>query len=163
MSVPGVFRASVHGFRTVPSRGVVSITIEAPIEQHAEIARIAEHGAWVAVARLTQDAKEEPSPEKPTSSPTQARPAHSQLPTPPAQGGARKGPAQMAGIVCNDPRFWRFLTEKYFGVASAPDAAQAVREICGIASRSELGKDEQATAEWERLRNDYEVWLRVVA
>lgn len=54
MTDPAAFQATIHGLRTVPSRGVVQVVVEAKIEELPSIARIAEHGAWVAVARLQE-------------------------------------------------------------------------------------------------------------
>src|SRR5262245_32356308 len=58
MTDAAAFRATIHGLRTVPSRKVVQVVVEAPIEHLTLIAKVAEHGAWVGVARLTEAGKE---------------------------------------------------------------------------------------------------------
>ena len=53
------------------------------------------------------------------------------------------GPAKQAGIRCKDPVFWAFLRESayhYSDVRSEESAARAVREICMVLTRSDLGK-----------------------
>lgn len=51
------------------------------------------------------------------------------------------GPAKQAGIRCHDPIFWAFIREEY-GVAcdSEQIAARVVRDLCGVSTRSDLGK-----------------------
>src|SRR6185312_3773933 len=100
-----VFQGTIHSFKTIPSRSVVSITVECPIEQLADIARIAEHGAWVAVARL-QNGKE-----------VQVIPAPQAMASPDTGKPKREWrdlqPAAQAGIRCEDPIFQAFLKEEY--------------------------------------------------
>lgn len=132
------FQATIHGFRTVPSRGVVSITIEAPIEHHAEIAKIAVHGAWVAVARLQ-------NPEEKTKQKKDWRDL---------------GPAQQAGIHCNDAIFAAFLKENHPDDwhEAAGNTAECVRLMCAVASRSELATNHKARVIWHQLDNEYQAW-----
>jgi hypothetical protein len=146
MSAPAAFQATIHSFRTVPSRGVVSITIEAPIEQHATIAAIAEHGAWVGVARIQNPAGEQQEPKRKEYS----------LP-------------QRVAMVCNEPAFWRFLVEHYiailgFNITAAEKeiatdaAADAVRVICHVKSRSEILPGTEAAKRWDKLHAEYLLW-----
>ena len=139
MNRAAAFQATIHGFRTVPSRGVVSITIECPIEHHAEIAKIAVHGAWVAVARL-QMPEEKPPDEK--------------------RNWRELPPSQQAGIHCNEPTFAAFLKENHpddWHEAGA-DPAECVRLICGVESRSELATNHKARVIWTQLDNEYGAW-----
>jgi hypothetical protein len=53
------------------------------------------------------------------------------------------GPAKQAGIRCKDPLFWAYLREcelDYYHVDSEETAASAVRNICNVLTRSDLGK-----------------------
>jgi len=146
MSKPAAFQATVHGFRTIPSRSVVSITIEAPIEHHAEIARIAVHGAWVAVARL-----EEPKADKQPSAPKDKK-------------NWRDMPkSQQCAIRCGEPIFWAFLKEQHsdiieFAPTNTDECAQVVRSMCAIDSRKELDRDHAAGMFWFNLDQSFAAW-----
>jgi len=133
------FQATVHGFRTVPSRGVISITIECPIEHHAEIARIAEHGAWVAVARL-QEPGEKPAKDK--------------------RDWRELSPAQQAGIRCDEPSFAAFLKEQRPDDwhEATDDPAACVRLICGVTSRAYIEKDQRSRVIWKQLDDQFQAW-----
>lgn len=134
------FQATVHGFRTVPSRGVISITIECPIEHHAEIARIAEHGAWVAVARiLNPEEKIEPVQTK--------------------KDWRDLQPTQQACMRCEEAAFTHFLRELWpDDWHETQDTADCVRLICGVASRSELSTNHKARVIWNQLDSQYSAW-----
>jgi hypothetical protein len=138
------FEATVHGFRTVPTRKVVQITVEAPIEQHAKLAAIAVHGAWVVVARL--------DPEK-------AEPEKRQ------RAWAELTPTAQAAIRCDDPEFHRFLSQRYGDWnprlrRSTETAAVFIRERCGVKSRADITGNEQATAAWRGLDVEFLDWQR---
>src|SRR3990167_2136439 len=124
------FQATIHGFRTIPSRGVLQVTIEAPIEEHARIAEIAQHGCWVAVARL-DERKVMPHPEQLSSGPDKATPSSVKDSVSTRAGAAKpKSYAQDAGKWCADPEF-----QKFIGAANGSIAADIVRETCGVQSR----------------------------
>lgn len=64
-----------------------------------------------------------------------------------------------AGMLCNEPRFWRFLAERRGVLVLDPDqAARAVRELCGVKSRKELVPGSAARAVWQTLFTEYELW-----
>lgn len=68
-------------------------------------------------------------------------------------------PAAQAGIRCAEPMFRAFLREvKKFGHCDEQDAAVAVRDICGVASRSELGTLHAARVIWHQLDTEYQAW-----
>lgn len=71
------------------------------------------------------------------------------------------GPARQAGMRCKEPTFWAYLSEeKGYPIADEPDAAEAVRDICGVASRGDLTKPGQvhARAQWHDLDFSYQAW-----
>jgi hypothetical protein len=72
------------------------------------------------------------------------------------------GPAKQAGIRCKDPVFWAYLSEECVGpdVDDEAGAADFVREVCGVASRSDLGKPNrtQARLRWHDLDNGFQAW-----
>lgn len=77
------------------------------------------------------------------------------------KGGAL---AKLAGMFCQQPEFWRFVTE-HFGarISNAEQAAGAVREICKVTSRAELdGNDEAADVFHSQIRLPYVRWKQGV-
>ena len=70
-------------------------------------------------------------------------------------------PAQQSGIRCNEPAFWRFLSEhKGYQVKNADDAAEAVRDACKVQSRADLnmiGGD--GGKRWRALNAEFDVWM----
>jgi hypothetical protein len=166
MTDAAAFQATVHGFRTVPTRGVVSITIEAPIEQHARIAEIAEHGAWVAVARLEQPKGGDANTERPKLSPRldNAQPSPSRDSNSTAAGAKLKVYTlpQRVAMVCNEPAFWRFLQEiNGWGghdLVTEQKAIELVREYCGVSSRSQILPGTEAAKRWDELHARYLLW-----
>ena len=131
-----IFRGTVGKVSTVPSRGVVVVTVEMPIEEHELVARVASHGSWVAVARIQEPAKQE------TKEDEKKKKLWNEL-TPQAQ----------AGILCNDPEFIEYL-----GAKDAEEAALSVRERCKVASRAELSTNSRAAREWLQIESGYRVW-----
>ena len=74
-------------------------------------------------------------------------------------------PAAQSAIRCADPVFRTFLKEKYSFDAnnSSEDAADAVREICEVKSRSELSTDHRKRMLWRILDDQFQAWQRVGA
>lgn len=71
--------------------------------------------------------------------------------------------AAEAAMKCDEPAFKVFLEEKH-GLErplTADRAAQKLRTLLGISSRSELNKDDAAADRWRSLRADFEAWKRV--
>jgi hypothetical protein len=72
--------------------------------------------------------------------------------------------AQQAGILCDDPRFAKFLEENYTGSWERlkRDAAAFVREYCcDIQSRAELDTNKDAGQYFIALEKLYRAWLLV--
>lgn len=72
------------------------------------------------------------------------------------------GPVKQAGIRCTDPIFWAYLAEVhgYEMVEREQDAATIVRTICGVLTRSDLGKpgftDQRII--WFDLDQKFQAW-----
>jgi hypothetical protein len=70
--------------------------------------------------------------------------------------------ANKLGIRCNEPAFRRFLWESgHIETDMLPtedDAIAAVRELCGVDSRSNIDGDPEAEAKCRKLLGDYEAW-----
>lgn len=70
-------------------------------------------------------------------------------------------PAQQAGILCGEVRFWRFLVDRRGELVIDTDqAARAVRTLCGVDSRSELIPGSRAAAAWAAILTEYQRWSR---
>lgn len=136
--------ATYSDLKFIRTRKVCQLVLEIPIEQAGQVVSLlgapnpAEE-VWCAVARLDPKAVEA----KPDSAPA----------TKP------KSRAQMAGILCNDVRFRVFLAENNVLGFHAPkgpeDAADWVRRICGVKSRSEFDADPAAAERWDALYAEY--------
>lgn len=139
MTEAAVFRGTIGALRTIGGRKVIAVTVEVPIEEQSTVAKIAEHGAWVAVARLADG--EAPKPVE------KERRSWGQLSV-----------AEQAGIRCNEGAFWKYLNKHYhlYGtVSDANGAAGHVREIFGVISRKDIPE-----IEWREFDSDYQNWLR---
>lgn len=71
------------------------------------------------------------------------------------------GSVKQAGIRCKDPIFWAFLREHYEEtIVDEAEAAEAVRYICNVLTRSDLGKpgfsDQRIL--WFDLDNKFQAW-----
>lgn len=144
MTDAAVFKGTIGALRTIGGRKVIAVTVEVPIEHQSVVAKIAEHGAWVAVARLAEgDAPA--TPEKPKRSWNEL------------------SVGEQAGIRCGEPRYWKFLEPhaarlhrvKTFQIESADAAAAALRDLLGVKSRKDI-----SPSLWRAFDADYLHWLR---
>ena len=62
--------------------------------------------------------------------------------------------SQQAAIRCGDNDFKLFMD-----ASTADDAAESVRERCGVKSRSEIVEGTPAGTEWIMLEDEYQSWL----
>jgi hypothetical protein len=182
------FRATIHGLKTVPTRKVCQLTVEFPIEQLAQVAQIADHGAWVAIARLNEVPA--PSTTGGASSDGRAAPAtergrlihnnqgeeKAQLSEQPPQPAAEKSagadkpksPAQIAGYLCTLPTFQRFLQERFTdewtrnsqrdSSGYAPPADIARECIYDICTVTSRTQLTKDNMEWNALRLAFQLW-----
>ena len=69
-------------------------------------------------------------------------------------------PAQQAAMRCAEPVFVAFLKERFPEDlrASKNDAADLVRRICGVGSRSEINTTPSAKALWTELDDSFIAW-----
>jgi hypothetical protein len=74
--------------------------------------------------------------------------------------------AQQAGILCNDPQFQRFaatrsgMPGKQFNASAA---AEYLRSICQINSRTMLNISKPAQAQFAALRTEFDAWSGKIA
>jgi len=153
------FRATYSDFRLVRGRKVVQFVFEVPLELAGEAYQVLggmpnpASEVWCGIARL--DPSRSPLPAE-----TAPRPERNQ---PAAPGG--KSPAQIAGALCAQSLFQDYLLNKHvnewWAAAAWIDgrdeiAAECVRKICNVESRSELTDQ---NAEWNGLKLAYRLWL----
>lgn len=146
------FQATYADFKLIKSRGQAQFVFEVPLDK-ADAALKALGGlprpdqeTWVGVARLKgAEPIAIPAPKE--------RKRFDEL-----------TPAAQAGMRCQDEKFVEFLHDRnpdWLADGSDDDeAAQMVRQICGVESRSELNSDAIALSRWKGLEADFQTWLR---
>jgi hypothetical protein len=157
MTDAAIIQATFAEWRMVKGRKVLQIICEVPLEAQGQVfaalgAPMPDTDSWVAIARLRA----------PQAAPT---PELDHKPEPPANDDTDKPPrplSQVSAILCNIVAFRRFIHEaKGFEVIPTVDeAATWVRETCGVKSRSEFDTDENAAANFRRIRGEYDAWMR---
>lgn len=71
-------------------------------------------------------------------------------------------PAAQAGIRCAEPRFRDFIAVEYgMDTKTAQEAAEAVRNICGVNSRSEFSTNQRKRVIWHQLDSKYRDWANL--
>lgn len=150
MSAPAAISGEFTTIKHVPSRKVYQLVIEVAEEaaQHAfDTLGMPGHGGHIALARLVA------KPEAP-----KERTPFTNLPL-----------ARQAAMRCQEPEFERFLAET--GRISELDQNQdrvaiAVRRLCGVTSRSDIGKGpsdrspQDSGFKWRALDAEYYAWQR---
>jgi hypothetical protein len=141
--VTDVLKATYADLKTVKTRSTCQLILELPIEALTDVvallgAPVPGNEVWVAVARLRPEA-------------VQQEPEQLEPPRP------LKSLAQIAGIICNEQAFW-----KYIDVTNAAEAAEYVRGHCNVSSRAALDHNPDAALAFRTLRTDYGLWLQGV-
>jgi hypothetical protein len=138
-------RATYADIKTVRTRKVYQIVFEGPIEEMGMAMALfgppsPDAEVWAGIARLRPEAaRSEPE--------NKARPL-----------------SQIAAFHCNKPLFRQFLAEKIGKpVHGADEAADVVREQCGVRSRTELDSNEVAARHFRNLKADFDLWMRADA
>lgn len=162
MKDAAVFQGSYTDLKFVKSRSVAQVIVELPIERAADF--VAAFGAPlpgaeipVALARI--------APAKPASEPRNA-PDKASEPKERRKFSAMALPAQ-AAMRCNEPEFRLFIGHRLYGpacvTAVGPDrAAEEVREICGVTSRSQISDADESGERWRSLDREYLEWRHQV-
>lgn len=67
--------------------------------------------------------------------------------------------SQLAGMLCNQPDFWQWITEAYETPCSNKDEAAAwLREVCNVESRSLFDTDEVAGETFRKFMKEFDDW-----
>ncbi len=158
---PAVFEALYADWKLIKTRGVVQVVLEFDLRNEKKVYAALDGmpnpaaEVWVGVARLNLKVR---SPVE------KSNPAHSTTEDSEPNGGAvvtsRQPPnpyAKRAGILCNDVRFQKWLSERY-GIIPGPDAAATkVRELCEVESRAEILPETKAAKRFDILESAYRV------
>ncbi len=156
MTDAAAFRATVHSLRTVPSRKIVQLVLELPIEELSRVAQIAEHGSWVAVARLNPPAIAAASRGGQEGESVGTGGYTGTADPPPIKSKPLNPLAQKAGIMCHDPVFQKFMK-----AGDTIECTEMVRTHCGVTSRSWIKDGTPAGVAWRDLVERFEGWKAV--
>lgn len=136
------FRATYSDWKLVKTRSVVQIVMEVPLADADTAYEILggmpnpSQERWFGIAALSG---EQPKPKE--------------------RSWRDLGPAQQAGIRCDEPTFVAFLKEQRGDDwHETQDAAECVRLICGVTSRSHLNDSHKARVIWHQLDEQYQAW-----
>jgi hypothetical protein len=147
---PAAIKATFSDFRIVKGRKVCQFVFETPLEAADDALRVlgglpqpmAER--WAAIALLDPKATQE-APQ----APEKVKRSFGELPM-----------AQRSALLCDRGAFGKFLNEQYSYSCGFPDeTAEALRELCGVKSRSELATNAAAAEKFERLEREFALWL----
>lgn len=154
--------ATFSDARMVKTRSVLQIILEIPIED-ADDAMKALGGfprpgeeRWVGIALAPKERKEVEA-----QLPSKQEVAGSNPAAPTKPKFAEYKPSQRAGMLCNDDNFMLFLSEQLgheYNAFTMESAAERVREICDVVSRSQFDTDPKAEQRWNFLESAYEGW-----
>jgi hypothetical protein len=140
--VSDAFQATFSDFRLVKGRKVCQIVLEVPIEGADKALSVlgglpnpAEE-RWVGVARIEHQKKH-----------------------PVLTGKDLWRASSDCAMVCKETEFWDYLKDNEYYVKNETEAIIAVRNILGIASRSDLDHNERAVSSWSAMYKDYKQWL----
>jgi len=145
----------VANIKSFPSTGIARIEVEIPIESYtAAVPLLYGQDVLVTVAppsikktlgvygiHDSGDDPDEPQVEKPK------EPA-----------AKDQGIVGVAGALCKNPEFWRFLSQTRKACTNEQQAAEIVRAHCQVSSRGDLANDEAAAARFHTLRKEWLKW-----
>lgn len=172
-----VISATFATWRPVNGRKVLQLVFEVPIEQQGDVLTMlgAPDDKWCAIALLNQKGGDGNRPgrhsgENPQENESRGAGDNTQpqdVTTPGARTKRKFSDyslPEQCGMRCGDPLFWKFLEycQPYKPEGKPWDAvfaAAAVRDICGISSRSELTTNHEAANKWRQLESSYQSWL----
>lgn len=152
MTAPAAFKASYADWKLIRSRKCVQIVFEVPLEAadaaYQVVGGMPDVGGsdWFAIARLAPETEKPVEPKKERAK----------------QNWHDMSPAQQAGVLCADTKFQKFIGEMYrhITINTEEAAATAVRDQCGVLSRSEIDNFPTARARWIDLVSRYRAWER---
>jgi hypothetical protein len=160
------FEAKKHAYRQTQDGIVVSFVVH-PNDVSAALA-MAPLGTRYMVGFAEIGDNEQPSPPVRAEVPVDPRGAlgAAKPPVPPVVPAKDRRPfnslplPQQAALRCGDDNFRAFLSEEYGGGEWTPEqAAQEVRNYCGVTSRALIVEGDKAGDFWLKLEGEYQDWL----
>jgi hypothetical protein len=156
------FRATYSDFKLIKTRQSVQIVFEIPLQDVDAALEVLggmpnpANEAWFGIAPLVTPAAKEAAA---TLQPNSPRGGGSQTKT----DWRDVQPTAQAGIRCADPIFHAYLKENYSADWGAleGDAAEVVRFLCGINSRSDLSTKHAARMIWKQIDDGFQAWKAV--
>lgn len=150
MTKPAALRATYSDLKLIKTRQCVQIVFEVPLADFDAAYEVlggmpnTANERWFGIAAL----KEVQTPGQIAPSPDRAKRDWPDL-----------QPSQQAGIRCSEPIFAAFLRETYSDewFEGSQDAAECVRLICAVESRSMLN-DGPFRVIWHQLDEQYQAW-----
>lgn len=149
MTDAAIIEAEYVEWKMVKTRKALQLIFEVPLEHQALVQAalgtpMPDTSTPVAIARLRLE---------PTSA--EIAPVATAALDPPRKSASL---AQIAGILCNNGSFQKFIR-----VSNADEAADYVRAHCRVSSRANIDGNPDATAAFNALKGEYELWLRCEA
>ena len=158
------FEAKLHGFRRTQDGVVISYVVH-PSDLSADMALAALGTRYmVAFEQLGDDDK----PIGPVAKKLDRTGQSGNVGSPPTGAEPIKPRSsfnelklsQQAGIRCGDAQFAIFLMDIYPATAAKyHDAANVVRDVCGVKSRAEFDTEQLAAINWRMVEAAYQQWL----
>ena len=65
-----------------------------------------------------------------------------------------------AGLLCRNDEFWKYLEDIGYAVEMESDAAEVVRDVCGMRSRTEFRDNVGPRNRFEQLREGFGEWKK---
>jgi hypothetical protein len=172
MTAPAAIKATFADFKLVRGRKVCQIILETPIEA-ADAALAALGGLpssinerWVGVALLDPSIDVRPKIEQEPDTGTRGamNVGLEHIEHEAAQKTKRRFAdlpiAQRAALLCGREAFHKWLCEEMnYAVYTEDDATKALRNICGVSSRSALSSNAIAADNFEQVERDFNNWL----
>lgn len=163
MADAAIIKAEYVEWKMVKTRKSLQLIFEVPLE-HQEIVQRAlgtpmpDASPWVAIARMMTEPELIAGIDAMT-------PERAAVVEPPDEDKPPKPLSQISAILCNIVAFRRFLHEKhgFDQVPTVDEAADWVREHCGVQSRREFDTDDAAASNFRALRGAYDLWMRCAA
>jgi hypothetical protein len=151
---------SYADLKIIKTRSVVQIVVEVPLERGKEVTDLfglprPNAEIPVLVSRIDTNAIQRGEP--PLVEPQQIEHHNDDEPSKPP-----RPLSQVSAILCNIVAFRRFIMEQYDGwdqLPTADEAADWLREQCGVTSRRELDTDDAAAANFRNIRSSYSAWM----
>ena len=138
-------KATWATYKPVPTRNVLQLTLEVPLEQQADVFKrlgypVPGTETWVGVALLNPvPATNSPIPSSPVGSGGSGKRRFDEMPR-----------SQQAALLCADERF-----QDWMEAADEDQCATLVRLRCRVHSRAILDTDDKAAGLWLDLKQQY--------